>query len=54
MNRYRYTVIRKEQWIFDDIEAETEEDAKRLADDLALLEPPHDGWAYDTTAKEMP
>jgi len=44
-------VIRKRSWTFS-VEAETEEDAKFIAEDLARKERPSDDWAYDTTATE--
>lgn len=43
-----------QEWTFSDIEAETAEEAKQIADSMAVDEPyPQDDYSYETTAKEQ-
>ena len=46
--KYRVKVIRKQEWTFTDVEADNDEAARDAADQLALHEPCHDDYAYDT------
>ena len=48
--KYRVTVKRMQVWHLD-VEAADIETARDKADDLACDEPPHDDYAYETTAK---
>lgn len=52
MKKFEVTVIRKQKWIFD-IEAESAEEAKEKADEMAGEDAPYDDWAYSTEAREI-
>ena len=45
--KYRVKVIRKREWTLE-VEADNDEAARDTADQLALHEPCHDDYAYDT------
>ena len=49
---WRCKVIRHQVWYFDNIEAETEEQAKDLADKQACDTHPNDDYSYDTEVEE--
>ena len=52
MKKYQVTVKRMQVWKVDEIEAESEEEAKDKADRLVADWPPNDDYAYDTIARE--
>ena len=52
MRRYNVTVIRKQVWEYENLRAQSEEEARDRAEQMSLKETPCDDYLHDTLVQE--
>lgn len=53
MRLYNVTVIRKQVWEYENVKAQSKEEARDRAEKMALMETPCDDYLYDTLVQEV-
>jgi len=50
--KYKVTLVYKQEYNFEDIEASSEEEAEQKAQELVKESSPSDAWLYDSKVEE--